>query len=98
MTSNDLSHYDTIASAFLSVGATMIAIIASLLPVIRIQQVINERTSVLFGISSVLLVLVILLSILGLVTKNSSERKRTLCVIPAIPLMMSIVLLMFTLL
>jgi uncharacterized membrane protein len=98
MTSSELSHYDAIASTFLSVGATMIAIIASLLPIVRVQHSINERTSVLFGISSILLVFVIMLSVLGLLAKNTSERKRTLCVLPAVPLMLSIVLLMLTLL
>lgn len=91
---DDLGHYDTVASAFLSTGATMIAIIAGLAPLAKSQNVLNERTLALYAIAAVLLGSVVVLSIFGLVTKGSIEKKRTLCVIPSIPLAIGVLILL----
>ena len=88
----DLAHYDTVASAFLATSSTMIALLGGLVPLFRERYQISSISSMLLFISLLLLMVTVILSILGLLTKTK-DNKRVLCLIPSIPLMISITIL-----
>ncbi|MGD0495451.1 MAG: hypothetical protein ABSB28_05360 [Candidatus Bathyarchaeia archaeon] len=86
-------HYDTVASAFLGVSSTMMAIIGSLLPFLKIQKALSNAQSFLFVSVIVFLITTIVASTLSLMERNDTRFKRVLCKISAIPLIISTVIL-----
>ncbi|NIO38000.1 hypothetical protein GTO27_09900 [Candidatus Bathyarchaeota archaeon] len=87
-------HYDTVASTFLKVSTTMIAIIGSLTPFLRAQNGQSEYHKNLFFAVIVLLLITTISSLFGLMERESTSLKRNLCRVSAIPLLVSILIIL----
>jgi len=99
MKESEISHYDSVASALLTVSATMIAIICGLVPFLKAQGAIGSNTRILFSLSLGIIVLVFTTSLLGLVAKGTGgkiERKRKFCVVSVLLLFVVVGVLIFS--
>jgi len=91
-----VAHYDNVASSFLSVSATVLAIIVGLFPIIEAQKTLNAANLLETQISVILLGGAIILDVLSLLDRKMKNysRKRILARASAVPLLLSIVVLL----
>ena len=93
---SDLEHYDNVSSALLSTSTAMIAILISFLPIIL---AIDPGQEALIAVDAVIVCIFILafstiFSLLGLTTKHNIERKRKLCIIAGLLILLTCIFLL----
>ena len=96
--SNEIFHYDSIASAFLGIAGTILALMVGFTPILKAQHVLVGLASVYLVITAILLALVLFMNIYGLTLYFNVKRKKRLIILSSIPLSLAFSVIIYDML